>query len=270
MRSASTPPAAADIVPSAFVGASSGVPLEELLTTIPIQAKAASAAGQFAEQIEREAQELLDGIMQTQIADAAREATAADLAARPRVTGYVRMLNPPSCARCVILAGKHYKWNAGFQRHPRCDCRHIPVDEDVSGEYRTDPDAYMRQIGPAERQRILGKAGAKAFDMGADLGQVVNARRGVSTAQVYGRDVRVTREGTTKRGLAGQRLGDLAKQRGDRYRRSKTPRLMPESIFQVAQDRDDALHGCSSAARLRPLDHPTAARHRGFPAWEQQ
>lgn len=35
--------------------------------------------------------------------------------------GYVRMLTPPSsCDRCVILAGRWYRWNQGFERHPMC------------------------------------------------------------------------------------------------------------------------------------------------------
>lgn len=59
----------------------------------------------------------LERIAQTAIADAARMAAGVDVASRRQV-GYVRMLNPPSCSRCAILAGRWYRWNAGFARHP--------------------------------------------------------------------------------------------------------------------------------------------------------
>ena len=65
---------------------------------------------------------------------------------------------------------------------------------------------------------------------GADIGQIVNARRGMTTAG--GR--KYTSEGTTVRGLAGKRLGEATKQRGSRYRRARMPRLMPEQIYAEA------------------------------------
>ncbi|WP_419404267.1 hypothetical protein, partial [Micrococcus sp. F3Y] len=61
----------------------------------------------------------LRALVKTTVTDAARVAAGADMAARPRVQGYVRMLNPPSCPRCVVLAGRFYRWNAGFRRHPQ-------------------------------------------------------------------------------------------------------------------------------------------------------
>src|SRR6185437_3091389 len=66
----------------------------------------------------------LETIMRTMIADAGRQAAGVDTAAR-RGTGYVRMLNPPSCSRCVVLTGKFFRYNQGFLRHPRCDCVQI-------------------------------------------------------------------------------------------------------------------------------------------------
>jgi hypothetical protein len=62
---------------------------------------------------------------------------------------------------------------------------------------------------------------------------------------VFGRQVFVTTEGTTRRGVAGARLGaweNGAKVPGVRYRSAKTPRLMPESILELAADnRDEAV-----------------------------
>jgi hypothetical protein len=66
---------------------------------------------------------------QTSVADTARSAVAAGMAARPHAHGYYRALRPPSCARCAILAGRFYKWNTGFKRHPRC----FPAGTAVSG-----------------------------------------------------------------------------------------------------------------------------------------
>lgn len=165
-----------------------------------------------------------DRIVLTQLSDVARSASAVGSAVRPAVTGYVRMLETPSCSRCVILAGKFYRKNTGFQRHPRCDCRHIPSAENVAGDLRTNPDAYFDSLSKAEQDRIFTNAGAEAIRSGADVGKVVNARRGMNVAQtatgrrvltsrdVFGRPLYTTTEGGTKRLV----------------------RLMPESIIGLA------------------------------------
>jgi hypothetical protein len=118
-----------------------------------------------------------------------------------------------TCDRCLILAGRVYRWNAGFQRHPRCDCRHIPATEDVAGDLTTDPKAAFEAMPAAEQERVFGKAGAEAIRDGADMARVVNARRGMYTAG--GR--LFTREATTRRGT-GRRV-----------------RLMPEQIYREAE-----------------------------------
>src|SRR5690606_23965723 len=51
---------------------------------------------------------------------------------------YVRMLTPPSCSRCTVLAGRWYRKNAGFARHPGC----FPAGAMVSGP---SPDAATRR-----------------------------------------------------------------------------------------------------------------------------
>lgn len=178
----------------------------------------------------------------TAVQDAGRAADSVAMVARPQVGGYVRMLNTPSCARCVILAGKFFRWNSGFARHPRCDCRHVPSNEDVAGDLRTNPMGAFR----AGQVRGLSRADMQAIRDGADIGQVVNAQRGMYEARVFGRDIKGTTEGITKRGLAGVRLGNfeqnVARNEGQRYRRSQVPRLRPESIYDIAgDDRDEAL-----------------------------
>ncbi len=160
----------------------------------------------------------LDVIGRTQVADAGRGAESVAIAARRRVTGYVRMLSRPSCSRCIVLAGKFYRWNTGFRRHPRCDCRHVPAREDSADDVRTDPRAAFDDLDEAQQDKVFTKAGAEAIRNGADISQVVNARRGMDTAVVFGQQVLHTREGVTRYGVAGRRL--------------KSPvRLMPEQIF---------------------------------------
>jgi hypothetical protein len=142
-----------------------------------------------------------------------------------RARSYVRFANPGACSRCIILAGKKYGKQAPFLRHPHCHCTHIPVDENLDDYPATDPKAYYDSLSDAERIKTFGKAGARAIDEGADMNQVVNARQGMFTT---GSGQLTTRAGTTKRGLFG------ASQPGG-------VRLMPEEIFKIAQNREDAL-----------------------------
>lgn len=121
----------------------------------------------------------------TLLADTRRDVFSADIIQRPSVAGYVRMLNPPSCNRCVILAGKWFRWNEGFERHPKCDCQHIPGSENVVGDERTDPYALFRLLSPAEQERAFGRSEARAIREGADIYRVVNVsnpKRGLATA----------------------------------------------------------------------------------------
>ena len=53
----------------------------------------------------------LESAATTVMADTARAAESAALAQRPWVRGWVRMIEPGACSRCVILAGKFYLYN---------------------------------------------------------------------------------------------------------------------------------------------------------------
>ncbi|AGL13869.1 hypothetical protein [Actinoplanes sp. N902-109] len=205
------------IAAEAFAGtASDGRRLDTLLSQPALRALARIGAG-LPVQRARDAGLLeLDMIVRTQVADAGRAADQAALVARPQVTGYVRMVVGRTCSRCLILAGRRYRWNAGFSRHPRCDCRHVPAAEDAAGDVRTTPRAAFAAMSTAEQDRVFGKAGAAAIRDGADPAAVVNARRGMVTA-ADGR--RFTTE------AAGRR-----------------PRLMPEQIYVEARgDRVEAI-----------------------------
>ncbi|USY19717.1 hypothetical protein NE857_31560 [Nocardiopsis exhalans] len=177
----------------------------------------------------------LHTIATTQTADAARAAEQLGMAVRPRVVAYTRVVSAKACSRCMILAGREYSWSTGFLRHPRCKCtmRPLRIGERVEGH--DDPRDLFDGLTKAEQDRRFGRHAAEAIREGADMSQVVNARRGMTTAQA-----RYTTEGTTRRGYAGRRLGNLTNRDG-RYVRSATPRLMPEAIIRDARDREHAL-----------------------------
>lgn len=184
-------PLVAEPVAEAFMGQSSaGADLGTRVTT---------AVDTFAD---------FEAMVLTELADAERAAQSVAIAARPTLTGYVRYLNPPSCSRCVILAGRFYKYSAGFERHPNCDCFHIPVDAGVNADlYWTDADEAVRQGMVSD----LTVAELAAFNEGGDLSRIVNVKRKEAGLTVAGRVL----------------------ERGGRP--------TPEGIYQLASDRDEVL-----------------------------
>ena len=186
---------------------------------------------------------------QTAISDAARMAILTHLAARPGTT-WIRVVRPPCCARCAILAGKKGGSSMRFLRHPGCDCTAIPVSEATSDMHKLfyfDAKEYFDSLAPEQQAKVFTKAGARAIRDGADINQVVNARRGMKTiTSAGGRRRLITTEGTTKRGWASEYLreqyGAALQKAGGRYRRTSVARLMPEEIYCIAgDDRDLAL-----------------------------
>jgi len=147
-------------------------------------------------------------LVRTQVADAGRMAVQAQMAAEPAIRGYVRQVHLPACARCIILAGRFYRYSSGFLRHPDCDCTMIPAvgQNWVHSQDPAELMAAMREHHMGKLRRSLTEGDLRALDHGADLNQVVNAHRGMTTAAGPRRQLRVTTEGTTRRGLAGQRL----------------------------------------------------------------
>lgn len=203
------------VVAESFAGvASDGRDLTRLLYQPAITALTAVKGGAGEARAMAAGRFTLDTIVRSQVADAGRSADGVALAARPQLAGYVRMVVGGTCPRCLILAGRFYRWNQGFQRHPRCDCRHIPASEDRAGDLATDPKAAFAAMPAEEQVRVFGKAGAEAIRDGADMARVVNARRGM---QVVGERLFTTE-------AAGRR-----------------PRLMPEQIYRDARDREDAI-----------------------------
>jgi hypothetical protein len=211
--------AAGTVVPRVFAGvASDGRSLSTLLYEPAIRTLEALQQGAGVERALGAGRLSLDMIVRTQVADAGRAATGTAIAARGG--GYTRQLSPPSCSRCVILAGKWFRWNEGFDRHPRCDCVHVPSSQGFSRGLKVSARGYFDTLSVAEQDRTFTRAGAQAIRDGADPAQVVNARRGM---QVAGGRL-VTTESTSRSGVA---------RRG---------RLMPEQIYADAHgDRDLAV-----------------------------
>lgn len=146
---------------------------------------------------------------QVQVADAGRTGSTLAIAATPGA-GYVRHVNPPCCQDCAVLAGRFFRYNAGFARHPGCDCVHRPVAE------REPRNGYV-QVVPAAQIKDLTAGQRAALDEGADLARVVNAYRG----EVPGRRARMTT--TTE-----------AARRG-------AVRLTPDGILSQASSREESI-----------------------------
>lgn len=208
-------------VPEEFAGTSSdGGDLSAALYVPAIRAKQRIGSGVAPGVAVRDVRAEFDKIVRGMVADSGRQMATAGNATR-FTGGYVRMLNPPSCSRCSILAGRWYRWNTGFQRHPGCDCVHIPSK---SGDWArdegfiSDPYEYFNSLSEADQARLYGKDSAQAIQDGADIFQVENAKRG------RGGDKMSTTASTGRRGIyrgPGERLtpdGIYARAGGDRDR----------------------------------------------------
>ncbi len=207
---------------AAFAGyASDGRPLDSLLMQPALAAVALLGSGSPVDEALTTGSKLLGRILSTQIADAGRQAAGVDVAAREGV-GYVRMTRPGACDRCAIQAGKWFRWNSGFLRHPQCSCVHVAnragsTAAALSEGLVNDPYKAFRSLPAEEQDRIYGQGAAQAIRDGADIRQVVNASRGMTPNGMF------TLEGTTKYGNAAKGLKP-----GQR-------RLTPEGIYDQAR-----------------------------------
>jgi len=107
------------LVPASLAGvASDGRSLDDLLFGSVVRVKTALASGESPPRALASGEASLLRIAGTQVQDTGRAAVAVGMATRPSVTGWIRMLNPPSCGRCAVLAGRRYRVSEGFLRHP--------------------------------------------------------------------------------------------------------------------------------------------------------
>jgi hypothetical protein len=219
--------------PAGFAGrASDGRTLEGLLWGPVPHVKALIGGGMDPRKALKAGGKYLTTLVRTQVADAGRGAAGVDAATRRHI-GYVRMLNPPSCSRCSVIAGRFYRWNAGFNRHPKCDCVHVQTTAQAAAETEGlvhDPYEYFRSLSPAEQDKNYTKAGAQAIRDGGDIFQIVNSRRGMKPGGL------MTTEGATKNGNFRKVAGDSTRGR----------RLTPEAIYK--------LNGSNRAAALKDLE----------------
>lgn len=242
-QSAADDPFASAVATPLLGFAGDGRELSTLLDLAPGRTRVLVRSGVSDAAARQATDDWLRTVVETAVADTARQAETLEIALREQIQGYIRMVNAGACSRCAVQAGRWFRRNTGFERHPRCRCIHVPASEaNVAGDWRLSPDDYFASLDEAEQNRIFTHAGAEAIRNGADVTQVVNVRRGMSTAQinqrgwtargrlvradVFGEQVYVTTEGTTRRGRASRRATG----------RRTTVRLMPESILEIAGD----------------------------------
>lgn len=127
-----------------FIGsAADGRPLPNVLQGAVVTAKQARSEMTTNEAL-AQAGRWLDMVAETAIADTARSAVTTGITVRPGIDGYVRSTGGHSCSRCLVLAGKFYKYNTGFARHPRCHCIHTPSTRHRAGDFTETLTAVRR------------------------------------------------------------------------------------------------------------------------------
>lgn len=180
----------------------------------------------------------VEQLVSTMIMDTARSAEQVEFTSNaPDWTNYVRMLTPPSCARCVVLAGRVYRDLDEFARHPQCDCVMVPVtdwqDAHDAGLVSSPQEAFDKG-----HIRGLSAADEKAIRDGANITTVINASHGISSPRggtpsyvtdLFGHRVKATSYGTTKRAAWRRQFP------------SRLVRLRPESIYDIATSHQDAI-----------------------------
>lgn len=224
--------------PEAFVGVTgAGVSVGSAFHAAVVRSKIAIDRGYTIPQALHAGEDLLMRRASLALSDTGRLSERVALAPA-KISYYERALSLPSCSRCVILAGRLYRMEQAFERHPRCDCRHLPVGEKAEHE-EIDPMALFESMTEAEQDRTFTKAGAEAIRNGADMSQVVNAHRGMYTSRIGGggRKWKFTREGTSRRGYYGSQFRNPRYMAQEKVRR----RLMPEEIQRIADGKADYL-----------------------------
>lgn len=207
-----------------FAGvAADGRSLTGLLYTPAVTSKSLIAAGANPAAALSSGFKLFTNTLRTLIADTARQAQSADLASRT-ITGYTRAVVGETCPHCLILAGRFYRWNAGFKRHPGCDCVHVPTTKKLSEDLITDPYEHFFSLSAEQQDEIWGKENAAAIRDGADIYQVYNAYRSQNAGGKKWSSQLTTAEGTVR--------GQYAK---------RGTRLTPEGIYKQAATREDAV-----------------------------
>ena len=164
-----------------------------------------TGAEMFAQMLESAGPPGFDRLVKSLVQSSGRAAESVSVAARSDV-GWVRTLNLPSCSRCVVLAGRVYRYSDGFERHPNDDCSTTAVREGDTNLVEDPLDLARKGL-----VRGLSQADYDALELGADFGRVVNVRRKAA--------------GLTE---AGRVL-------------ARANKLTPEGIFRLGSDRNDVV-----------------------------
>ena len=222
------------VVPRSFAGVSpNGFPVDQALQSTAPRALKQIAQGVPLDDVMRSGLVMAGALAQTMVLEAGRSAAGVDTFVRKSV-GYTRMVNPGACDRCILLAGRFYRNNEGFLRHPNCACIHVPTSRQAARDEGLIDDPYelFNSLSEAEQDARFTKAGAQAIRDGADIYQVVNARAGMSYAGVSVDGTRrgqratgITTTGSTRRAHTGGIEG----------------RLTPDAIYQQGLPRDQTL-----------------------------
>lgn len=192
---------------------SEGVPLEDALYSPAIGVKRRMLGGATVADAMLYGSTVVASLASTIVADTGREAMQMDMITRKQ-TGYVRVVEAGACSRCIVQAGRFFRWNEGFLRHPSCRCVHMPAKDREWAEdegWYADPYEAFNAMSKAEQRRVFGEYGAQAIRDGADISQVVNATGPRSGMYAGGR---MTHEGTS-------RFGNF--RRTSQYRHRLTP-----------------------------------------------
>lgn len=176
------PDPVAAVSPAAFAGRSaSGFSLTGPVDLAPIRTKQSLLAGRTLADALAAGLAHLTMIAATEVADAGKGSAEAAARLEPQIVGYERYVNLPSCSRCIILAGRVYRYSEGFLRHPKCDCAHrLLTSREARDGTEVEPSELFQSLTRAEQDRVFTADGARAIRAGADLSQVVNARQGMS------------------------------------------------------------------------------------------
>lgn len=225
-------------------------PLDSYLYGAVAHARSLYGSGLSDAEIMKSGSDRLALLVRSQVADAARNAIGALIASTPRAHFY-RVIQPPCCMRCALLRDQTFAWNSTFRRHPRCDCMQGPILSEDQAKFSHVEPGDVTDLTIAQR---------KAIADGADMNQVINAKRAgaVQRVDIGGRMVKITTEGTTKRSWNAYVQKEIARQKGEdlkytteqvgrrgavaSYTVSRVkPRLTPEAIYQFAGTREEAV-----------------------------
>lgn len=244
------------VAPPAFAGVDwDGLRLEPMILFASTMMKQRMLAGAPAVDAVQTGLHYTTTLGTTATLDAGREAARVSWLAREVYVNWVRMIQPGACGRCIVLAGKQSRERA-FPRHPRCRCVAVPSMEVTDGSVETDPQAFFDGLSREEQDKAFTKTGAEAIRAGADMGRVVNARRG-ATGIKYGPRILPTVDGPnptrrlqpTKIGeyqgkpihvyqtteLTGKRARSTYKYGSIDRRLPQGVRLMPETIVKLSR-----------------------------------